>query len=78
MSMFTHWRLGTSGLRELERFSTFPSCPVDVYEPRAALLSPRRRAVRAGHADGGGDRLRRLRDRRPVDRSPVVHLLTHK
>lgn len=35
-------------------------------------------AVRAGHADRGGHRLRGVRHRSPADRSALVHLLTHR
>lgn len=49
-----------------------------VYMSDWCAASPSRHAVRAGHSDGGGHRLRGLRDRGPVDRSPVVHLLAHR
>lgn len=36
------------------------------------------RAVRAGHTDRGGHRLRGVRDWSPADRSALVHLLAHR
>lgn len=51
---------------------------VKVRSACVVCVSPSSCAVRAGHADSGGHRLRGVRHRSPADRSALVHLLTHR
>lgn len=53
-------------------------CATEIRSACVVCVSLCSRAVRAGHADGGGHRLRGVRDRSPADGSALVHLLAHR